>query len=468
MAYLNRPYSGKYAPYHSYIDLSSWEDDRTVLANPHKGWYWHYIDNGYGRENYRVHHPKGDYVKDFPGLNHIYLRFDWGDIEKEEGKLDWSYIDAIMEEWGAQGYRFAFRICTYEGAGGPESLRYATPKWVYEAGATAIELSGNRLEPVYSNTVYLEKLENFMRAYGEKFNNDPRVEFIDIGTFGTWGEGHTSNGSGIIHPNWVIKKHIELHAKYFPDKFILLNDDMVGHRAEESEESKQEIIEFAKTLGCGARDDSICVEGYSRMFGYDTLRSPCFYDQLWENAPVDLEFEHYQAVISDPERFKEGLPFIDALRRTHATYAGFHGYPRPWLERYPYLTAYLANRLGYWYFIDGLRLTDWVEGCDSHMNIRMVNRGFAPAYNRFALKIKLVNTQTGEETVFDTDTDNRTWMPESLTDEEICLRTRALPAGKYRILAGLFEEDSPILIAMAAERKEGDWYYLADTEIQSL
>ena len=181
---------------------------------------------------------------------------------------------------------------------------------------------------------------------------------------------------------------------------------------------------------------------------------------------MDIEFEHYSNVLVNPDCWREGLPFLDALKRTHATYTGFHGYPRPWLARFPWLTAYVANRVGYWYFIDGLRLTDWAEGCDSCMNIRFLNRGFAPAYDRFALRIRAVNTATGVETVFDTDVDNRLWMPEELADVELKLPTRSLPAGEYRLYAGLFEGDVPIRIAMSEERRDGGWYYLADTAVR--
>lgn len=83
-----------------YRDLRPIADDKEVLRNPHKGWYWHYIDNGYGRGNYREQHDPKDHCLDFPGLNHLYLRFDWGDIEAQEGVFDWSYLDNIMEEWG--------------------------------------------------------------------------------------------------------------------------------------------------------------------------------------------------------------------------------------------------------------------------------------------------------------------------------------------------------------------------------
>ena len=86
----------------NFVDLRLLVDDKTVLKNPHKGWFWHFIDNGYGRPFYRDGYEE-DPVLDFPGLNHLYLRFDWGDVEKEEGVYDFSYLDEIMEKWGAYG-----------------------------------------------------------------------------------------------------------------------------------------------------------------------------------------------------------------------------------------------------------------------------------------------------------------------------------------------------------------------------
>ena len=123
-------------------DLRVLADDRRILRNPHKGWYWHYIDNGYPRANYRVNHDPNDHLEDFPGLNHLYLRFDWGDIEKEEGVYDWSYIDSTMDEWSRYDYRFGVRLVTYEGDG---SIPFATPEYVYKAGARCYALPGTGL-----------------------------------------------------------------------------------------------------------------------------------------------------------------------------------------------------------------------------------------------------------------------------------------------------------------------------------
>ena len=63
------------------------QDDRTVLTNPHKGWYFHYIDNGMRAPKYRNTLKPGDDLKAYPGLNHMYLRFDWSDIEEERRRL---------------------------------------------------------------------------------------------------------------------------------------------------------------------------------------------------------------------------------------------------------------------------------------------------------------------------------------------------------------------------------------------
>ena len=88
-----------------YRDYKYLQDEFTVLSNPHKGWYWHYIDNGMSRCEYyhdRWHHSYHDAedefdITQFPGLHHLALRIDWYDIEKQEGVFDWSRIDEIFD-----------------------------------------------------------------------------------------------------------------------------------------------------------------------------------------------------------------------------------------------------------------------------------------------------------------------------------------------------------------------------------
>ena len=79
----------------SFHDLHHLADDKTVLKNPHKGWYCHFVDNSLKRPAYRDRITPGEHFST-PGMHHAYLRFDWGDIEAQgEGITDWPKPDRL-------------------------------------------------------------------------------------------------------------------------------------------------------------------------------------------------------------------------------------------------------------------------------------------------------------------------------------------------------------------------------------
>lgn len=449
---------------HSYRDLRQLADDKTVLENPHKGWYYHFVDNSLKHGAYRDRVEKGARFVT-KGMHHVYIRFDWGDIEAEgEGILDWSEIDAILEERGALGYKFSLRICTFESG----EVVYATPKWVFDAGAayTAVGDDGKSYgdgrscvayEPDYDDPIFLEKLDAFVAKCAEKFNNDPRIEYVDIGTFGTWGEGHTGTGSNKVFSPEVLKKHINLHLKHFTNKTVIINDDYFEHAWKTSPEKSSELYDYCINKGLGIRDDSICVDGYVRLFGYDTMRFSPIFKHFAENAPVDIELAHVWH--QTEERFKGGFPVIEALRTAHATYAGFHGYEDEWHGKNPYISDYIANRLGYWYFIDGIDLGSPSSGAAEIGKIYISNRGYSKGYHRFELKIRLTDGKGNSYTLNSESPDSRRWGAESQSVEVLRLDYRAVPAGEYTVELGLFEGDAPIKLSIKPEYALSDGYY---------
>ncbi len=468
-------------------DLRDYQDDKTVLTNPHKGWYWHYIDGGFSHDSYRndyetVHRDENgrvtsidinDDVADFPHLHHIYLRFNWGDIEKEEGKLDWSYIDAIMDAWAKKGKRFALRVCTFQG-----DLSNATPAWVWEAGASYInfEVDGNVCpEPVYDDPVYLEKLGNFMRQYGEKFNGHPLVEYVDIGTFGVWGEANASH----LYPTETIRAHLDLHIRNFPDTPIMFNDDFVPNRSgrEIVPGESQELLDYAREQGLCVRDDSIMYAPYIEN-GYDSLLVPTVYDALYENGPVDTEFCHvwYYTNPQNDEQAERtlldgGFRPLAALQRGRVTFAGFHGYPRTFLQYAEPLAYYAANRLGYWYFAETMQIPDLKAGTCAEVRFTLSNRGFARCYTHYQFRWRLVAAD-GTETVLPCDgVDNRTWTPvyvaslDQCTVQTVPLDLTTVAAGTYELQFGLFEGDRAIQWGMDPKRCHDGYYAVTDITI---
>jgi hypothetical protein len=440
-----------------YWDLRPFQDEVRVLRNPHKGWYWHYVDNGLGRTAYREpeYADPEDMLRDFPGLNHLYLRLDWADIEPEEGQFDWSFVDKTFEKWGSAGYRFSFRLCTFEGG----VIPYATPKWVFDAGAEAV-FTHDAWEPDYGDPVYLNKLSVFMEEFGRRYNGHPLVEYVDVGTYGTWGEGHAYAGSAGQWRLDTVKKHLDMHAANFPDTFVLLNDDHVNYLAEYDQKGSAELVRYARRLGFGLRDDSVCVRSYAEKYGYSTLRTPHLFSRFYDQAPIDLELEHYHAIL--PKHFKDGFPYLDAMVRTRCTFAGFHGYPRPWLKMAPWFTDYAANRLGYWYFIEGVELPPMYAGRKNVLTLRFSNRGFSRCYFRYTAKILL---RGKKDIVIPLNLDNRRWFPGEPIVEHTSLDLHNVDPGRYQIAFGLFEGERPIEFGVQESRLINSFALLGEIDI---
>ena len=440
----------------SFRDLRHLSDDKTVLENPHKGWYYHLVDNSLKSPNYR----EGLEPKKFktPCMSHMYLRFDWGDIEKDgEGIYDWSEIDRIMNEWGALGYKFSLRICTYEPV---DANPLATPKWVFDIGAGFTEVKEGDLvgyEPDYGDPIYLEKLDNFLTKCAEKFDNDPRVIYIDIGTLGTWGEGHTYRGSGKLFSSDIFFTHVKLHLKNFKNKRLVLNDDYIEIASRSSFDEASRLYDFAISKGLMLRDDSICVAGYVRSFGYDSLRRPTIFADFAKYAPIDIELEHL--CDTTPDRFRGGLTVIEALHTAHATYAGFHGYEDKWLERAEYLNDYLANRLGYWFFIDGVDIGYPTSGTAETAKVRISNRGYAKCYNQYDLKLRARSSDGKLYPLNCKYPDSTRWERECVSVECIKLDFFGVPAGEYTLDIGLFFGETPIKLGIKENLKTEDGYY---------
>lgn len=280
-----------------FFNLERYWDSARVCNNPHKGWCIHYYDNGI--RNYGNRMDPQDSLPDFPGLNDIYLRLAWSYLEPEEGKYNWMLIDSIINRWVKWGHTISFRITCKE-----TEIVYATPEWVRKAGARGKfikhpELSIQAWEPDYGDPVFLQKLGNFHKAFAARYDGKPWVEYIDIGSFGDWGEGHTAYSGWHDIPASVIKEHIDLYKKYYQKSVLILSDDAIGQRDTDNG-ADYEIFRYCLVRGIGFRDDSGNVEWYKKLgFGPSCIRTPELYNATYRKIPVILESDHYGDVLSN-------------------------------------------------------------------------------------------------------------------------------------------------------------------------
>jgi hypothetical protein len=201
-------------------------DTGEALENPGMGWGFHYYSNI--PTNYGSKLAASDTLKDFPGLTHIYLRIPWAYLEPEESKYDWQALDIPAQRWIDAGKQIALRISCCE-----SWMRWATPQWVHQAGAKGynftvgkgVDPNGPFWEPDYKDPVFLSKLDNFLGAMAARYDGSAEVAFIDIGSFGVWGEGHTWASSKLPFDYETRKIHVDLHAKHFKKTLVAINDD---------------------------------------------------------------------------------------------------------------------------------------------------------------------------------------------------------------------------------------------------
>ncbi|MBN2327775.1 MAG: DUF4832 domain-containing protein [Candidatus Omnitrophica bacterium] len=381
----------------------------------------------------------------------------------------------------------SFRISCKETSTDRIEQQYATPKWVMEAGAKGgYYRNGEKTgpdgpwEPVFDDPVFLEKLENFLRAFSARYDGKPWIRYVDIGGIGDWGEGHTHSGSRLEY-GWAPRKiHVDLYLKYFKKSPLVITDDFV-YSITDAEDQKK-MHQYILDHGISYRDDSILVNGYLRGYSDSyTVRSPEFFEDAHRKTPTVFELEHYSAVRrngnwlgaegSSLQKYGKGKSGADmfrgALNLLHASYIGYHGDARVWLTENRELSDELLNRCGYWFFLHQVKTPDSLRiGQDHEITLAWENRGVAPAYHPYILKLRLEGPSM--ET-FEMDSGCRNWMPEppnrTYSETYRFSIPKTLAPGRYAIKMKLYsgEEDRDVFLALDPDLMDENHFYTIST-----
>jgi hypothetical protein len=464
-------------------DLTPLQDAQRVLVNPHKGWYHHYPDNHINK--YEI--ARDADLIEFPGMDHLYIRLAWAYLEPHEGQFNWAVIDRIIEKWTAHGLGIAFRISCKETSTDRIEQQFATPRWVKEAGAQGGfyrmgQPSGpdGPWEPVFDDPIFLAKLDRFLAAFAARYDHQPWVRYVDIGSIGDWGEGHSWAGSRKEVGFAARKRHVDLHLKHFKRAQLVVSDDFVYALSDPAE--RQALHRYVLTNGISYRDDSILVNGYlagtSDRF---TVRSAEFFADAYPQTPTVFELEHYGTVKrlgnwegrpgSMVAKFGHGKKgpdyFRGALELLHATYIGYHGYAHECLADNPGFTREMLNRCGYWLFPCSV---EWLEPVKAGQNLplmlRLENRGVAPPYHPYELRVKLAGGGTNWIGVLARA--EKAWLPGRPIEVRGQLVPPAnLPSGEYELALGLFDRtpagERPVEFALKADLRDPAGYYRVGT-----
>ena len=185
-------------PHDETVTIRPLRDD-AMLLNPGKGWVQYY-----GTDKY---------TKDYISVG--YTRWPWSVLEPEEGRFNWKAIDDFIRMFKEYGKKTAFGVMSVSTGLG----QFVTPKWVFDAGAAPLAVpdssspTGKQIIPkTWDDAVFLRKLAAFVRALGMRYDGHPDIAFIDIRSYGNWGEGHI----GMLDaPGIVLTPPENLQNNYF-------------------------------------------------------------------------------------------------------------------------------------------------------------------------------------------------------------------------------------------------------------
>lgn len=432
-------------------------DNGQALVNPQMGWTFHFYSNCL--DNYGSKLPPSDTLTDFPGLSNIYLRLPWAFIEPEEGKFQWSVVDAPAQRWIDKGLQVDFRFTACE-----SWLRYATPQWVQDAGAKGHNFSPGKVdpqgpfwEPDYGDPVFLEKLRHFLQAAAQRYDGNANVAFIDVGSFGVWGEGHTWSSTQLKYPADVIKQHLDLYASIFKHTLLAANDDLTFLGAGGQDET---VLAHARQLGMTLRDDSICVQPPPKSYLSDKLASP-----FWPHLPVILETEHYGGSVHNKAWNNEAL--LQSIEDYHASYLSIHWFPHEFLEKERAVIDRINLRLGYRL---QLREASWPATVrrSEPLNFRSAwaNVGVAPCYPGGYVAFTLKDAAGGIVAVFVNETFDVRSLETAPPDKAVATTVESShgqainePAGEFDVFISLGLRDGTPKIALPLPDDDGHRRY---------
>jgi hypothetical protein len=406
----------------------------TLFANPGQGWMS------------QARAPQGE--PRFP-CSVVYIRFNWADVEPEPGKYNWRVIDDVIAAWKPRGATVAFRVmtCNAHSAG-----YYSSPKWLFDAGCKGFEYlrggddstSGGkripRIEPDYADPVYLARHGEFLAALGKRYDGNPAVEFLDIGSYGIWGEWHTSHPAPVA----VRQQIVDLYLRAFPrTPLVFMSDDA-------------EVLKYALAKGAGFRRDGVGSPWHEQNWiGSKKYAGVAGMADTWLRAPVVFEwFGNYDYLQSKGWSFAAAVNF---MLSNHVSLINDNvGRVPP--EAMPQLQM-LARLAGARFVLRELAHEKALPpGAPLRLQMKWANVGVGKLHLNYALRLLLVDATGSVSVAMNAQADPRQWLPGEHTVAETLSLPQGLRTGAYTVALEIMDPNGqrpPFRLAIDAPENNG-------------
>lgn len=106
----------------------------------------------------------------------------WSEVEKEDGRCDWSEVDRWIKPWLDAKKSVAIRVMWVTSGAWPKPYyKTPTPKWVWAKGAKFAFLEATRTEiPLVWDPIYKKYALRFLEQFAARYGSNPQLLFADV------------------------------------------------------------------------------------------------------------------------------------------------------------------------------------------------------------------------------------------------------------------------------------------------
>ena len=337
---------------------------------------------------------------DFPlSMEWFYLPVD--SVVTGDGTYDWTAVESRLDAIAERGHQSVFRFyLDYPGqdSGVPDYL--LGPDGISQERAyDFFDNDGRSFSPDYDDPRVVDMIVDFVTAFGEEYDGDPRVGYVTAGLIGFWGEDHTYPMDG------VVSDENPTGEDWMPSQATRETIwDAWDAALDETWLLARYPSQAVKGHGFGLHDDS---------FAYATLPTTDWHfltkvidegmQDAWQQAPIGGElYPPLQTCLFDdplscPDAAAEiaqgrDYNFADSVTQTHISWMMNHqawatGYTGAARERAVAASASLG------YDLTATQATVTSSGTGVEVALDLTNRGVAPFYYDWPASMVVLDAQ---------------------------------------------------------------------------
>ncbi|MFD2043809.1 DUF4832 domain-containing protein [Ornithinibacillus salinisoli] len=367
----------------------------------------------------------------------VYANLTWRELEPEKGFYDFESIEEKfrLTYWKNQNIKLIFRVVLDYPR---ESSHMDIPDWLYEEinqdGTWYKHEWGSGFSPNYYNNTLIDYHKKLIEAVAEKYDHEPAIAFVELGSLGHWGEWHTLQEDGIYIPFPKLPT-AETYVNHYTDNFknkillmrrphqIAINNEM-GLYNDMFGRYDHTIEEFLSWIN----------DGYE--FWLTNEQNPAMPD-AWKSRPIGGEF----APTDDWSDYFSTSKFLRVMEQLQATHVSWLGPSSP--TYYPTdgkLQARInqfLNKIGYHFRLIQTSVNK------TEVTMQWENRGVAPFYFPWPVELSLAD-QDGKivyQQLLD-GIDIRAWLPGKHTEVANLDISNEITAGTYQLLVAILDPET--------------------------